>query len=181
MNMSRHGSRGSNEFSACKIGQDDIVIHTHTQDELLHATDSMVAQAQRSVRILSRDTDPEIYNRDAFTALLGRLISRHSRAARVRILIGDPRPATQVTHRLIELWHRFPSFIELRELRDEYAKNQEAFVIVDDIGIVRRPHHASPEAVVVFRSLTTARDRAAWFDEAFERGAPSSTLRRLSL
>ena len=169
------------DFSTRVLGSDDSVIHTGKLPDLVAATDAMVAQAQESVRILSHDTEPELYDREEFTALLRSLISRRSKVAKVRILIRNPARAVQRTHRLVMLWHRFPSFIELRELRDEYAKTREAFMLVDDIGLIRRPEFENPAAVVTFRNLATARDRAAWFDEAFARGAASRALRRLSL
>lgn len=163
------------------LGQSEAVIHTTAFPELEAATDRMVAQATRSIRILSHDTEPELYGREAFAALVADFISRRNKVAKVQVLIADPRRAGRETHRLVQLWHRFPSFIEFRELRDEYAKTREALLIVDDIGLIRRPEHEVLAAVVTFRNLNTGRDRAAWFDEAFSRGAPCTALRRLSL
>lgn len=169
------------EFDKLVLGQGDEVIHTASLSDLQAATDRMVAQATRTVRILAHDTEPDLYGREAFTDLLADFITRRRKVARVRVLIADPRRAVGETHRLITLWHRFPSFIELRELRDEYARTREAFIVVDDIGLIRRPEYESPNAVITFRNLSTGRDRAAWFDEAFARGAPSVALRRLTL
>lgn len=163
------------------LGQSEDIIHTTSLGELVAATEHMVAQATYSIRILSHDTEPEIYGRDEFITLLTSFISKRSKVAKIRILIADPSRALRSTHRLILLWHRFPSFIELRELRDEYARNREAFLVVDDIGLIRRPEHESPAAVVTFKNIATARDRAAWFDEAFMRGVASNALRRISI
>lgn len=163
------------------LGQDDAVIHTASLADLQAATDRMVAQATRSVRILSQDTEPDLYGREAFTSLLADFISRRRKVAKIQVLIADPRRAVAETHRLVTLWHRFPSFIDIRELRDEYAKTREAFIVVDDIGLIRRPEYDLPNAVVTFRNLSTGRDRASWFDEAFSRSAPSVALRRLAL
>lgn len=171
----------SGDFSGCLLGRDERVIRTETLAELIRATDAMVAQASETLRILSHDTEPELYDRPEFAGLVSSLISRRSKVAKVRILIRDPARAVQRNHRLVALWHRFPSFIDLRELRDEYARTREAFVVVDDIGLIRRPEFESPAAVVTFRNLNTGRDRAGWFDEAFARGAASRALRRLSL
>lgn len=164
-----------------QLGRDDRIIRTETFAELLAATDHMAAQAQLSLRIVALDTEPELYGREAFAALVADFIRRRHKVARVQLLLADPRRATQVTHHLVQLWHRFPSFIEFRELRDEYARTREALMIVDDTGIIRRPEAGVPAAVITYRSLTTARDRAAWFAEAFARAAPCSVLRRLSL
>lgn len=169
------------DFAQQVLGRSEDIIHTSTLTELVAAIDSMAAQATRDIRILSHDTEPEIYGREEFIELLSGFITRHRKVARVRILIADPARAVRDTHRLVQLWHRFPSFIALRELRDEYRRTREALFIVDDIGLIRRPEHESPAAVVTFRNLATGRDRAAWFDEAFSRGAPCVALKRLSL
>jgi len=169
------------DFSDQVLGQGDEVIRCNTLAEQIAASDRLVAQAMHSVRILSHDTEPEIYGRDEFIALLTSFITRRSRVARIRILIADPARAVRYTHRLVLLWQRFPSFIDLRELRDEYARTRENFLLVDDIGLIRRPEHETPVSVITFRNLNTGRERAAWFDEAFARGAASVALRRLSL
>jgi len=169
------------DFDNQVLGESEDIIHTGSLSELIAATDRMVAQATHSIRILSHDTEPEIYGREEFTALLTTFISQRSKVARIRILIADPSRAVRSTHRLVQLWHRFPSFIELRELRDAYAKTREAFLIVDDTGLIRRPEHEATAAVVTFRNIATARDRTHWFDEAFTRGAASTALRRVSL
>lgn len=163
------------------LGQSGTVIHTTDFADLVAATDRMVAQATRTIRILSHDTEPALYNREPLAALVASLIARRSKVARIQLLINDPRPAERETHRLVTLWHRFPTFIDVRELRDEYAKTREALLIVDEIGLIRRPDYESAAAVVTFRNLNTARDRATWFDEAFSRGAPCTALRRLHL
>lgn len=168
-------------FDTQILGAGDDVIHTGSLSELVAASDRMVSQAQYSIRILSHDTEPEIYGREEFVALLTSFITRRSKVAKIRILIADPSRAVRSTHRLVLLWQRFPSYIDLRELRDEYARTREAFLLVDDTGLIRRPEHESVNAVVTFRNLNTGRDRARWFDEAFARGATSAALRRISL
>lgn len=163
------------------LGETEDILHTEDFAGLEAATDLMVSQARASVRILAQDTDPALYSRPVFVEHLAHLISAHSRVASVRVLVADPRRAQREPHRLVELWHRFPSFVEFRELREPYARQEEAFMIVDETGLVRRPHHGSLAAVVTFRNPSTARDRAAWFDEAWSHAAPCTALRRLSL
>lgn len=171
----------TDEIDTQILGSSDVVIHTTSFTELEAATDRMVAQATRTIRIVSHDTEPALYGREHFTDLLGEFIARRAKVAKIRLLIVDPLRALQETHRLVTLWHRFPSFIELRELRDQYATTREAFMVVDETGLIRRPEYESCAAVITFRSLTTARNRAAWFDEAYARSAPCTALRRLTL
>lgn len=169
------------DFEQQELGKTDDVFHTTSLTEQVVATDRMVSQAMHDIRILSHDTEPELYGREEFISLLTSFITRRSKVAKIRVLIRDPARAVQHTHRLVQLWHRFPSFIELREVTGDYAKTREALLIVDGIGLIRRPEYENPAAVVTFRNLTTARDRATWFDEAFRHGVASRALRRVSL
>lgn len=169
------------DIASLVLGESEEIVHTRDFAELEAATDHLVAQARRSVRILAHDTEPALYSRKPFTDLLARLISQNSQVASIRVLVADTARATQEPHRLVDLWHRFPSFVDFRVLREQYAKMEEAFIIADDIGIIRRPHHQNVAAVVTFRNVSTARERAAWFDEAWVRGAPCVALRRVTL
>lgn len=169
------------EIAQQVLGQSEDVIHTTSFSELELATDTLVAQARRSVCILSHDSEPELYDREAFAALLARLISQRSQVARIRVLFADTRRAEREGHRLVKLWHRFPSFVDIRLLGEEYARQPEDFLLVDDIGLIRRPHHGEPDAVITFRNIATARERAAWFDEAWTRSGPCTALRRIHL
>lgn len=164
-----------------RLGESDEVLRTDSMADLIAVTDHMTAQARFNLRILAPDTEPEIYGRDAFGRLVSELIASRPRVARIRLLLVDPSRARHQTHRLIELWHRFPSFIEIRELRDVYANTREAFLLVDDVGLVRREERENRDAVITYKSRTTAPGRAAWFDEAWEHSVPCTALRRVSL
>lgn len=169
------------DFSLQVLGKSDEVIRTDTLTELIAAIDRMTAQATRSLRILAHDTQPEIYGRESFANLLTDFIARRHKVAKIQVLVADPQRAVRDSHRLVELWHRFPSFVDFRQLSDEYNRTREDFLLVDDIGLIRRPDPDSPMAITTFRNLNTGSDRAAWFDEAWSRGIPCVALRRLSL
>lgn len=169
------------QLASQRLGESDEVLRSERLADLQAIVDHMAAQACSDIRILAPDTEPELYGREAFARCVTELIAHRSRVARIRLLIADPARARQDTHALIELWHRFPSFIEVRELRDVYASTREAFLLVDGIGLVRREERGHWAAVTTYKSLTTARDRAAWFDEAWNHSAPCSALRRLGL
>lgn len=169
------------QLASQRLGESDEVLRTDSLLPLQAITDHITAQARNSLRILAPDTDPELYGRDAFSRIVAAFIAERGRVARIRMLIADPAPARHHAHALVTLWHRFPSFIEIRELRDVYASTREAFLLVDDTGLVRREEKDNWAAVSTYRSLTTARARAGWFDEAWAHAAPCSALRRLGL
>lgn len=169
------------DFSTQQLGESEDVIPVHTLAEIATACDAMAAQARHSLCILSPDTEPELYGRQAFADILAALIARRSKVASIRMLVRDPRRASREPHRLVDLSHRFPSFVAIRQLRDVWAQNDEAFLLVDDIGLIRRAHHDNPAGVVTFRNLGTARERATWFENAWEHATPCQELRRVRL
>lgn len=169
------------QLESQRLGHSDEVLRTDTLADLVAVTDHMGAQAKSSLRILAPDTEPELYARENFAQIVAALVAQRGRVARIRMLVADPSRARHETHRLVDLWHRFPSFIDIRELRDVYASTREAFLLADDVGLVRREEKDSWAAVATYRNLNTARARAAWFDEAWEHAAPASALRRVNL
>lgn len=169
------------DFSTQVLGATDTVIHTETLTELIAATDQMAAQAKFSLRILAHDTQPTLYSREPFIGLLTNFISQRSKVAKIQVLVADPRRALKESHYLVDLWHRFPSFVDFRELRAEYNQSREDFLLVDDIGLIRQPEPDSSVAVVTFRNLTTARERATWFKNTWAHSTTCHALRRLSL
>lgn len=163
------------------LGHSDDVLRTETLAGLVAVTDHLSAQAMRSIDIVAADAEPELYGRAEYGRIINDFIARRRQVARIRLLLVDPARARHQPHRLVELWHRFPSFIEIRELRDIYAQTREALLIVDRTGLIRRPEKNDWAAVITYKSLTTARDRSSWFDEAWTRSAPCSELRRLGI
>ncbi len=177
---------GNANFDASRLehqvlGVSNDVLRSERLADLQTIVDHMTAQARNDLCILAPNTEPELYGRDAFARLVADLIANRGRVARVRLLIADPARARHSSHALVMLWHRFPSFIDVRELRDIYASTREAFLLVDSTGLIRREEMESWAAVSTYKNLTTARDRATWFDEAWARSAPCSALRRLGL
>lgn len=169
------------DFSTQRLGESEDVIPVETLAEIAAACDAMAGQARHNLCILSQDTEPELYGRQAFTDLLAALIAQRSKVASIRMLVRDPRRASREPHRLVDLAHRFPSFIEIRQVRDVWARNDEAFLLVDGIGLIRRAHHEDSTAIVTFRNLATARERATWFEDAWQHASPCQELRRVRL
>lgn len=162
-------------------GPVDGVRHTRDTAEVVAAIDRLAGDLQRSLRILSRDGDPALYDRDAFIDLLAGFVQRRSRVARIRLLLADPARCLRDGHALVRFWHRFPSFCEVRELRGEDLKIREALFIADERNLVRRADAGHPHTQVIVPALPLAAEKAAWFDQVWERSPPSAQLRRLTL
>jgi hypothetical protein len=165
-------------MSERKPWQDDEEQLLTSTAELNEAVDAVLGQARKTVRILAPELDTAVLNRRPPLEALGQLA--RSRYTRVRVLLENSGPAVRAGHGLIELAQRFPSTFELRLLADEDRGRRDAWLVVDDTGLVYRPDferltdaHAHRHDVRLAPKL--ARD----FDEWWERAEPDPNLRRL--
>lgn len=156
----------------------DVVVSTSV--EVRAVTLALVSQARRYVDIASRQLDPPIYD-DA--AVLGALqqVALGSRYARIRILLREPQAVLQRSHRLLELMRRLTSYIEMRAPGDEDHEFNEALLLVDDCGYLRRVLADRYEGVASFSDRPMVSDLRRRYDAIWARAAPDPNLGRLHL
>ena len=97
----------------------------------------------------------------------------------VRVLLFDPRAATQSGHRLIELARRLTSRIAIRRVADEDQERLDAFLIVDETGYVHRRLAERLEAIADYADPPAARRLRQDFERLWEHGSVDSELRQL--
>ncbi len=76
---------------------------------------------------------------------------------------------------------RLPTFIEIRTPSPQYRSFNEAWLIADNIGYVRRQFADRHEAEVDFSSRRRASALTERLDEMWERGQLDPNFRRLHL
>ena len=151
-----------------------------TREALADVCLTMASQARRSLDIVSRHLDAALYDTDAFAAAVKQLSLNH-RSARVRLFILDPRPLVGQGHRLIELATRLTSFIEIRTPAPQHKSFNEALLIADNVGYVRRQFSDRFEAEVDFASRRSATALTERFEQLWQRGQLDANFRRLHL
>jgi hypothetical protein len=146
--------------------------------ELNEAVDAVLGEARKTVRILAPELDTPLLNRQPPLEALGRLA--RDRYTTVRVLLENSGPAVRAGHGLIRLAQRFPSTIEMRLLADEDRGRRDAWLVVDETGLVYRPDFERlADAHAHFHDVRLAPKLARDFDEWWERGEPDPNLRRL--
>jgi hypothetical protein len=140
----------------------------------------MVSQTRRSLDIVSRHLDPSLYDNETFAAAVKQIALNH-RSARIRLFVLDPRPLVNRHHRLLELAERLPGFIEIRTPSPHYKSFNEALLIADNVGYVRRQFSDRFEAEVDFSDRRQAMALSERLDEMWERGLADPNFRRLHL
>ena len=141
---------------------------------------ALALNAQRSLRIYTRDLDNPVYNTREFVKAVTGLATR-SQYSFIHILIQDSTYVVKNGHRLIELAYRLTSKIKLRNPSYEYRNYNEAFLVADETGLIHRRIADRYEGTADFRNPLKARNLAYFFDEVWEKSAPDPELRRLHL
>ena len=166
------------EWSEYNLGEDsgDIAIDTHEDNQL--AALQLVSQGGRSLDIFSRDLEPRIYDIPDFADAV-RALAVKTRDMRVRILVIDPDFIIKHGHRLIELARRLTSHMEIRKVHEDYCNNPEAYLVVDNRGLLHRKLASRYEAVVNFNNPMTATELHHQFTEMWERSKQYMDFKRL--
>ncbi len=162
------------------LGVSAAPFEVSTRDALAEVCLAMVSQARRSVDIVSRHLDAPLFDNEAFAAALKQLALSH-RSARVRLFVLDPRPLLGQSHRLIDLATRLPTFIDIRTPAPQHRSFNEALLIADNLGYVRRQFADRFEAEVDFCSRRRAAALTERLNDMWERGQLDPNFRRLHL
>ena len=167
-------------FLEADLGGTTEIFSLHTKDVFCNLSTRMVAQAHRSLSLISPDLEPVIYDQAPFISAVKQL-ALQSRVAQIRILVQDNSQLRQQGHRLIDLAQRLPSTIEIRKPDKEYPGLAESFLLVDDSGYTRHKLGGRFEATACFNDRLQVSQLEDVFSEAWERGEPDIELVRLHL
>ena len=140
------------------------------------ALQELVRGAERSVRILSDTLDPDLFDHEALSAELSRLV-RSGRQGEVRILVKDSHNLVKRSHQLATLHRRLVSSVQVRKLTqfpEHYVTN---YVIVDGRGILFLPMLDDKVCFVNADDRALAKHYAEQFDELWSRSGPDPELR----
>lgn len=162
------------------LGESDTTLRTESSDDCGAAVITLAAQAQRSLEIFSHTLDRRIYNSQAFYEAALRLASR-SRHSRLRIILKDSTDVVKRGSRLVELYHRLSSRVEIRTPPLEYRDVAEEFLLADSTGLLQRKLATRYEGEVCFSDAVRCRQLKKFFDDCWEKSAPDPALRRLHL
>ena len=168
------------DLADCVLAETRGKLSFDTREYNRAAALSMTQQTQHTLRITSRDLDATIYDNDEFIQAAKDMALR-SRRAKLYILINTADPAVKNGHRLIDLCRRLTSFIEIRVQGKRFFDYNEATLIADESGYIRRRLAERYETEADFFSPRTAREMIKEFDNMWEESVEDPNLRRLSI
>jgi 50S ribosomal protein L16 3-hydroxylase len=166
--------------TARKLGEASDSLFLETRDQQRDTALHMVSQARRSVHLFTRNLDPTLYDNEPFIEAIKQLAIATPNT-KIYILMQDPRDVIQHGHRIVELARRLSSHIFIHRAADEDQERLDSFLIVDEVGVMRRPHSDRFEGSADYYAPGEARQLLKFFNEAWERSQPEPELRRLHL
>ncbi|WP_426661270.1 hypothetical protein [Rhodanobacter aciditrophus] len=127
--------------------------------------------------LLGRDE----YGNDAELAELKR-IATSGRRAGIRILLHDPAAALRDDHRLVALFQRLSSAIQIRTpVEDVDRQCTSAWLLTDTGGYLFLPDAGRPQGRMALADRAAQAPLQQQFDEIWERSARASELQPLDL
>ena len=162
------------------LGESSGKLHLSSIEECKEASLNLISQARRSIYIFSYDLDAQIYNQTSFIDAIKSLAIR-SEHSRIKVILQNNEKVQREGHRLIQLWRRLTSKIEIRRPSTDYIDHTENFLLVDKIGYLHRRLYTKYEATVDFNSRVETNKFCMFFNEAWEQSEPDSELRTLHI
>lgn len=147
-------------------------------EDTLAAAVEIAAVARRGLAILTPDLEPGVYDHEQFLEIVKRLVLA-KRFARVRVLISDPQRTIRTGNRLVGLGRRLNTYVEFRNVHEDYRDHREAFLLADDTALLYRINHARWEGIADTYEPAVARRYLALFDEIWAASETARELRQL--
>jgi len=163
---------------AYQLGSTDAELRVASSADNRHAALALSEQAKRCLHIFTRDLDAPVYDQAPFIQAVGALATR-GRYSRIQILVQNTERAIKNGHRLIELSRRLSSFIELRKPHYDYREYNQAFLIADEVGLLRRPITDRYDGTLNFKAPLASREYLDLFNQVWERSEGDPDLRQL--
>ena len=167
-------------FDHHELGRTDETVKLELREESQAAITRMAQQCSRSIDIISRDLDPDLFDTAEFLDAVRAMIL-NNRRARVRLLVMDPKKIVSKGHRMVELARTLSSFIEFRVPSAEHRDFNEMLMVADNTGYLHRLNPDRFEATVNFNDKLVSKHLMLEFDEMWSKSTTDSNLRKLTI
>ncbi|MDP2227222.1 MAG: hypothetical protein Q8J78_07065 [Moraxellaceae bacterium] len=161
-----------------RLGESETLLKLDSLEDFARAELALLAQVRRQLLILTPDLEPERFNADAFADGLSAL-ARRSRYSDVRILLAEPGVALRWGHKLLGLSRRLPSKLRIRQLHEDDMKQPEAWIVADNIGLLRRDSLKVYQGMLSAKSIPHAQRATLRFEEMWNRAREIADFREI--
>ena len=151
-----------------------------TAEAFAEQAKTLVKKAHRQIRIFSDHLDPSIYDHDDICDALFEFARAHP-YAEIHILVKNPQPLVQRSHRLLHLYHRLPSRIAIKTLHKSIQTFHSEFMLIDKNGILYNQSSNRYAGYTVHHAPLEAIELATEYDDMWERSEPDPNMRVLPI
>jgi hypothetical protein len=148
------------------------------KQDTLDAVCKIAATANRWISIYTPDLEEGIYDQDEFLNVAKRLVLA-KRYARIRVLISEPHRLVRSGHRFVSLGRRLNTYIEFRNVHENFRSHREAFLIADKTALLYRVDARRWEGIADSYEPAVAARYLGLFDEIWDASQVQQELREL--
>lgn len=167
-------------FEEYELARTDDTFKIETRDENKHAVVKMAQQSRKSIEIISRDLDPDLFDTIEFIDAVKTMVLGNRRSS-VRILVFDPKKIVTRGHRLLELTRTLTTNTDIRVPSFEHKDFNEMLFITDTTGYVHRLNPERFDATVNFNDKRVSRHLMLKFNDMWSKATQDINLRTLTL
>ena len=151
-----------------------------TQEEMRQAVIDVAREAKRKVSIFTHDLEPGIYDDPDFLEVIKRCVLSQT-FARIRVLIADPSRAIKNGNNFVYLGRRLNTYIEFRNVREDFRTHAESFCIADDTALVYRLQANRWEGIADTYEPAVAKLYSRMFDEIWLASEVETEFRQIGI
>lgn len=163
-----------------QLGEHRALLKADGVDAVRSHTLALLQQAQSSVCIYSPDLEPWLYNHSCIAQACSALLLAHPKK-NLRILLRDTARIAREGHVLLALSQRLSSRCSIRKVNFEYEYADEAWLIVDDCGLLVRKTQQPSQAVVYYNDSARVLQNQRLFDAMWDVSQSDINLRSMPL
>lgn len=151
-----------------------------SRDETREAAVAIASTAQRSLAILTSDLEPGVYDHYDFLEVAKRLVLS-KRYAKIRVLVSDPARAIRNGNTFVGVGRRLNTYIEIRNVHQDYRGHREVFMVADDNALLYRVDSARWEGIADSYDPVVTRRYLELFDNIWNVSEPGSEFREIRI
>ncbi|MAT51625.1 MAG: hypothetical protein CMK32_10630 [Porticoccaceae bacterium] len=140
----------------------------------------LARSSDRIIRIFSKVLDRQLYDQEDFCEAIFQIATRHPNAD-VRILVKETQSLQTHFHRLVEMFHRLTSRIQLRKLNPERETLHTDFIVGDEEQVLYNQLEDGYEGYFFAYAPLEARRLSKDFDSLWNSSEPDPAVRRLAI
>ncbi|HLS98581.1 MAG: GNAT family N-acetyltransferase [Porticoccaceae bacterium] len=155
-------------------------IAVESADDFARHAEAIARGSDRAIRLFSDQLDRALYDQEGFCEGVLRLATRHPNAE-VMILVRDTADLVSRHHRLVELFLRLTSRIQLRKLNPERETLHTEFLVGDEESVLYNQLAGGYQGYYYRYAPLEARRLGQDFDSLWDSSAPDPAIRRLHI